>query len=494
MKILIIADYIAPVSRIASIRWTKIGKYLSATCGCNVDILTNRKSYRKTLTTKENYYDRDEMLADDLRYFDHVYECPDTGLARCANAVRNVLFGLTERITAHRKNPDNGSHGGLDPRGFLEAASSRTLTERAIKSLEHGFVNLKNEAHISTVERSGVDWASYDAVISTFDPEWPHLLAERMKSEHPQVIWLADYRDPLIDSPGEPSSGDVVSVYEQSESYPPEATAWVKSRFLFASTHTKQADCILAVSKGIVGALFLDSTQQCEVVYNGYDQEEVPERFRTKNALFTIAYTGSFYVNERFSRDVTPAFRALTELIEAGQMDPDDLEIVYCGKSSDEFMRQASQYSNLPVRDLGLLSRKDTLDIQDSASLLLFSTWNTRTSPGCLTGKLYEYLSSGTPIIGICSGELSDHESSQIIRRAQAGFAYEEANDSLDHPGLVSYIKEKYDQWKRDGITSVDADWDYIETFSHAKIAEQVYDLIAQLQDDGKADSGRPNA
>lgn len=52
---LLIAEYIAPVNAIASIRWTKISKYLVLHHQASIDLLTNEKNFSGKKLLSENY-------------------------------------------------------------------------------------------------------------------------------------------------------------------------------------------------------------------------------------------------------------------------------------------------------------------------------------------------------------------------------------------------------------------------------------------------------
>ena len=54
MKVLLIAEYIAPVNAIASIRWTKISKYLVLHHQASIDLLTNEKNFSGKKLLSEN--------------------------------------------------------------------------------------------------------------------------------------------------------------------------------------------------------------------------------------------------------------------------------------------------------------------------------------------------------------------------------------------------------------------------------------------------------
>jgi hypothetical protein len=67
----------------------------------------------------------------------------------------------------------------------------------------------------------------------------------------------------------------------------------------------------------------------------------------------------------------------------------------------------------------GFVSHERSIAAQWHADYLLFVDWMDNKAEGILTGKLFEYLASGRPII--CIGFHDDSEAAGLIRNARAG-------------------------------------------------------------------------
>lgn len=451
MKILIIAEYMAPAQAIASIRWTKLGKYLAKNHDCQVDILTNKKIYEEGVSGYE-LYKYDETLSDDLAYFDHVYEIPGTIIPRSIILALNAVKVLRKRRQSQSVAEEAGSGSGGERAVLGDSGFAKRLGD--------AYLRLKENGYRASFKKARVPWAEYDVVISSYGPKWTHLIAESVKRDNPDLTWIADYRDLVIDA-----HSDTRTVSKT-----------------FAKLHTGSADCVFAVAHDSIPQLYLPDGQRVEVIYNGFDPEEITHRNRKQDDKFILAYTGMLYNDPPNVRDITPVLRALSELIEAGAINKDDIMVSYCGPSSDVFLEQAASYPTVPIEDLGLVSRSEAQRLQDRSSILIFATWNTENSRGALSGKLYEYLSSRVPIVSLCAGDIPDAEPSALVRKAQAGFAYDEVNKDADYPMLVAYLRDKYDEWKRCGMTQQETDADFVGSFEHQAIAERVYSIIADMQ------------
>lgn len=74
LKILLVSEYIAPVQAIASIRWSKLTKYLKQHHNAGVDVLTNVKRYGPMAGFGRYLLDENTQ---DQKHFDQVYELPN---------------------------------------------------------------------------------------------------------------------------------------------------------------------------------------------------------------------------------------------------------------------------------------------------------------------------------------------------------------------------------------------------------------------------------
>ena len=77
------------------------------------------------------------------------------------------------------------------------------------------------------------------------------------------------------------------------------------------------------------------------------------------------------------------------------------------------------------------MSHAESLAAQRHADELLFLDWMDERAEGILTGKLFEYLASGRPILSV--GSRANTEAAGIIVRTQAGAVACTAEEVRDH-------------------------------------------------------------
>lgn len=455
MRILIISEYIAPVRAVAALRWTKLGKYLKESCGCEIDVLTNKKSFVGSVADAQ-YYEYDETTAHDLMYFDHIYEIPGTWLSK--SLMKAIAF--TKLRLFHGKGMASAS-SEVKLEGERRMASRalswfRQSTACFIGKLYGCYLAYLDHQRVRSVEKMQLPLGGYNAIISTYSPKWTHLVAEKIKARRSDILWIADYRDAVTDS-------DARNTFTNQS---------------FARRHTGTADFILGVSDAVINRLNIDARQERYTIPHGYDAEDLQMRKRQLSNRFILSYTGTLYHESNYVSDLAPAFAALQNLIERGAVSRDDILVVYCGVSSVEFIKQASDYPLVPIEDRGFVTREHAMEIQNESSLLIYTTCNNNIYDSGLSGKTYEYLSSNVPLLALCSGNKPDAMTSKFFREANAGFAYEEACREYDFPRMREYIERMYADWKTTGLTSAKTDWSYVETNDYARLAQELYRLI----------------
>lgn len=473
MKILIVAEYITPVKSIASIRWTKLGKYLSKDHGCEVDILTNEKSFDPSnLTTA--LYEKDEALAEDLTYFNKVYTFSD-GLSikllnvaiNGAKAAYRYMVGKSnkkaEKQAAKPSKTKDTTASVIDAECKKDVKPDNALPSLGgasfIANAYDRYMDIRSSLLSKRAHTSGINWDGYDVVISTYGPKWPHMMVNRQKKKGLDAIWLADYRD---------------TVFLSSRN------ATKKNR-CFPRAQSGLANLIIGTNEHLISSLALPEKQRYTCLSNGFDPSDYIENEPTHSDKFIITYTGSLYNDQESISDLTPIFRALERLIAESHIDPEDIEFVYCGTSSTRFLEQIGAYPTIPYSDLGSVPRQQALAMQKESSLLALCIWNHSTFSGGVTGKFFEYLFSGTPIVATCTGDVPDSVCGKMLNLSNAGFCFEEVQDREHFEKLTAFIAEKYQQWKMTGQTSYIPNEEYINSFKHDHLADELFTTIREL-------------
>lgn len=259
-------------------------------------------------------------------------------------------------------------------------------------------------------------------VFSTFTPYADHLIALRLKRAHPELFWIADFRDLHID----PAQDNLYWRNYQQD---------VNRKIL------KHADLVTTVSEGLAEHLRMFHPN-VQVLPNGIHEQSV--RAQTMFPKFSIAYTGSMFQDKRRHDTLV---EAIAHLIRNGVLSATDVELIYAGKDSNVWWPLIRKHQLEHIfRDQGLVSRRDAEIIQQRSHINVLLTYSTDALKGNLTGKLYDYLSAQRPLLVLINGP-ADPEIENMIMQTGAGVVAYHG----DLETVINYISNAYETWKRTG-------------------------------------------
>jgi len=245
--------------------------------------------------------------------------------------------------------------------------------------------------------------STWDVVVSTAGPYAVHRPAYHLKKNGLATIWLMDWRD----------------LWTEHHAYPglPIVRSFEK---ILEKRWSLAADVITTVSEPLAERLRQHYGDKVFVIYNGFDEEEYeklpPSRIFPRDGVSRIIYTGSIY---KGYQDPSPLFAAVEQLSRQHGLTPRQLRIIFCGFNSD-FTALAREHAvEAFVEYHGFLPRSEALRMQRDADALLFLEFESEEVKGILSGKLFEYLFAGPPILGI--GLEDDSSVGQILKQTGRG-------------------------------------------------------------------------
>ena len=276
-----------------------------------------------------------------------------------------------------------------DPRCFWRRPSVRYLGKRLAKD--------------------PVDW-----IITTGPPHSMHLIGRDLHRKC-KIPWLADFRDPWT------------GIYYFKHLMMLDWT--IKRHKKTEQSVVREADVVTVVSPQMKKELLPLGPKRIEVVYNGYDQDDFDNAIDIAEMhnyaslpyqhKFTLCHTGLF------TRDANPdqLWRALAEIVAENSDFAQALQIVLVGQTDGAVARSIEEAGLTPYsRVIPYVPHLEAVAHQKGASLLLLSLKKEPESKGIITGKLFEYLASQRPILGI--GPV-DGDLAAIITECNAGSMHE---------------------------------------------------------------------
>jgi glycosyltransferase involved in cell wall biosynthesis len=219
-----------------------------------------------------------------------------------------------------------------------------------------------------------------DLLYASFSPASALMAASRLSRRY-GIPWVADLRDLWMDNHYHVPGGIRGAIERRLE-----------ARVLGS------ADAFVTVSEPLAETLRRKFGKPTAVVTNGFDPGDYPGTgpASSREAPLRIVYTGIIYPE---IYDPRPVFEALRLL----GADGESVRVVFHGRYNAESL--AGMASEAGVRHLVEVNPpvpyRDSLRLQREADVLLMLLWNDPTQPGEYSGKLFEYLGAGRPILAV---------------------------------------------------------------------------------------------
>jgi glycosyltransferase involved in cell wall biosynthesis len=302
-------------------------------------------------------------------------------------------------------------------------------------------------AAIRIARREGID-----AVITTSPPGSIHFVGAAVRKAT-GARWLADLRDPLVANP-----------HRRSDTAATRARQGANEQL--ARLVARQADGISCVSDAIADEVrSLEPRGVVRTIANGSDFDDFAGLEYRPASRFRITHAGSFFGR----RDPRPFLQAFHDSgIDAVARFVGDF------RSSD---REWAETLGLGDR-LELIPyapRSESLRLQrDSEALLLLVPDAGGRGKGVLSGKVFEYLAAGRPILAVVP---PDGAAAALIRETGAGVVV--APDDVD--GIRDALREMHASFLDGGLPAVELGDEMRERISREARVEETAELLQEL-------------
>jgi glycosyltransferase involved in cell wall biosynthesis len=302
-------------------------------------------------------------------------------------------------------------------------------------------------AAVRLVRREGID-----AVITTSPPGSIHLVGAAVRRAT-GARWLADLRDPLV-----------AFQHRRADTAATRARQAANERL--ARLVARQADAISCVSEAIAEEMRgFEPHGIVRTIPNGCDFDDFAGIEYERAGRFRITHTGGFFGR----RDPKPFLEAL-----AGSGVDVVARFVGDFRTSD---REWAESRGLGDR-LELLPyapHAEALRLQrDSEALLLLIPEADGRGKGVLSGKVFEYLAAGRPILAVVP---PDGAAAELIRETRAGVVV--APDDVE--GMKRALAELHERFQDRGLLSVELPREVKERLSRRARVEETAELLRSL-------------
>ena len=291
-----------------------------------------------------------------------------------------------------------------------------------------------------------------NCLITTGPPHSTHLIGKKI-TEKFKLKWIVDLRDPWAE------------IFYLKDKFRLKYAK--KLNLKFELDVLNSADSIITT----VGDRYqniikekLSNSKKIHKIYNGYDKSVYDKIKEIKPTSFNIVFTGVLSKNHNYQ----VFYKVLSHLKD----EFNDLNMIFtfAGKIDKEIKKLYSE--KIDFIDRGYVIHETAIEIIKSSHLLINFNYLHTEKTDMVSGKLIEYLASGSPIINFSN---SAEESNSILKNSTKSFNAG-SNDIIK---VVNFIKKEYDGWS-DGNYEKDIPKN-IESFSRKKLTNDLVELIKNL-------------
>ncbi len=220
-----------------------------------------------------------------------------------------------------------------------------------------------------------------ETIITSGPPHSLHLIGLKLKEKH-NVQWLADFRDPWT----------TIGYHKTLKLSPFAAKKHKNLEYQVLNT----ADNIIVTSPTTKKEFKIITSKPIAVITNGFDELNIEKVILDEK--FTLAHIGSF-LSERNPKILWESLREL--LYEIPQFKK-HLQLKLIGKISQEILESIMEFNlDLYINNVGYLSHQEAIKEQKKSQVLLLIEIDSEDTKSIIPGKLFEYMISERPIIGI---------------------------------------------------------------------------------------------
>ncbi len=441
-RVLVVTYYWPPSGGSGVQRWVKFAKYLP------------QEGWQPVIYTPEN---------PEYTAIDHTLE------AEIPHSVEIIRRPITEPYDIYRKLMGKGA--STDMKTLTAGASGGAVTE-----ISSGRKSFKQRLSLWIrgnlfVPDPRVGWVKpsvrflkkylaehpVDVIVTTGPPHSMHLIGQRLHKEL-GIPWIPDFRDPW-------------SRMYYLKHLPMSARTW---RRLRAMEQSVLDDCstVLAVTPLVQEEFQAQTKTPVAMITNGYDGGDFDQAVEP-DGFFNVVHTGLFAADGNplnlwkalgLKAWADADFKAALRLRLVGKVDRE----VY------DAIAEAGLKDN--VIDLGYRDHLTAVREQLAATVLVLPLRNDPEYRPILPGKLFEYLASRRPVLGI--GQ-EDGAMARVL--ADTGAGVTAGWENLE--AMRDFIDKAWEQFKAGGVPPVQGD---IDRFSRRSLTRELAALLERVSNENK--------
>lgn len=290
-------------------------------------------------------------------------------------------------------------------------------------------------------------------VITTGPPHSIHLIGYHLKKKDPSLKWIADFRDPW----SEWSLLETLETGKRALNFHRKLEAKVLAT----------ADTIVTITPFYVRQFSALAKRPVQLLTNGYDEDDFKDLVIRKTDKFVIRHVG--LVIEMC--DPRPLMNAVLELVNENSSFKEKVVVDFVGDVNPgfrQFVKEIPALASITVFTPPI-SHKQLIELYGESAVLLLVLTGYKDAEGYMPGKLFEYLATGLPVLGV-GPEQGD--AAALLNETRAG----QMIDGSRTKAIKDFLSEKFEAWKNSSA-SVKKSAGF-EQYSRRVITQRLMDIM----------------
>jgi hypothetical protein len=367
-----------------------------------------------------------------------------------------VKTPINEPYTAYKKFVGRKKDDKIKA-GFLSENKKPSITEKvAVWVRGNFFIPDARKFWIKPSIRFLNKWITtnlVDAIVSTGPPHSMHLIAEAT-AEKNNIPWLADFRDPWTNI----DFYKDLMLTKKSD---------LKHQRLEKGVLTK-AKRVVVISRGMAKDFRRLHPRDYDIITNGFDSAGLVSVNNHSWSKFTIAHIGSMVP----ARNPVTFWKAIHELIQEDAELDSLLEIKLVGQVDYSVKENIAKLElEKYVQLIDYLPHEEVIKLQQQIGVLLLVVNRTPNAKMVVTGKIFEYLNSGRPVL--CIGP-TDGDAAAILSDTNTGLTC----DYDDLSGIKNAIRSFFVDYKAGKLT---VDGQNIEQYARKNLTAKMAKVLNEM-------------